>query len=63
MNTTIPRINTVQIMCSCHSYEGTKKDLQAQHLTSSMTIPWKPDAQKGVYRYTTSLREFVKGCV
>jgi len=33
-------------MRSYHSHEGTK---QAQHLTSSMTIPWKPGTQNEVY--------------
>ena len=41
--TTTPRV-TVQ--CICVTLMSV---LQTQHLTSSMTIPWKPDAQKEVY--------------
>ena len=41
-------------MRSCHPHDVLNRSCEAQHLTSSMTIPWKPDAQKGVY--TVSLR-------
>ena len=49
--TTTPRV-TVQCV---HVTLRTETDLQAQHLTSSMTIPRKPDAQKGLQHVSTYL--------
>ena len=43
--TTIPR---VAVQC-VHVTLVNVLHSTSQHLTSSMTIPWKPDAQKGVY--------------